>query len=416
MINLNQCRRERNWVLGLLALAILYHLYFTIKAWHLPVLLLGDAVFYNHAATLLIALHRYTYWSWGPAAQVTPGYPIFLMFAYRLAMLFTTNHATEMHVAQTLQHLIAAFTVVILYYVMRFRLPVWASLVGAILWMIYPPVIYGTDQLLTETLYVFFLVLFTWSFLYALREQTIRSYIFAGLLLGLMTLVRPSVLPLVFAPVILLFQRQTLSAIRTHLIHWLSYVVMFALTMLPWWIRNLVAMHQWILTDLDSANPLLYGSDPNFQNDPNLSKGLTQPEQKTLAIHRIHEGFHTHPWSYLKWYTIDKIQLLFGTPWYDPVLANNAGPLTRFMYAFAHIHIGWAILGAIGLLICAWIPYFRWISALVLLLVVVQLPFIPINRYVFPLMPFFFLGVMVVVYQVARYWSNRKTGIEERVL
>ncbi|WP_245630001.1 glycosyltransferase family 39 protein [Alicyclobacillus acidiphilus] len=407
MITENRRYSEQKWVWGLLIVALLYNIYFAIRAWQSPVLLIGDAVYYDHSATLLIALHRYTYWSWGPAAQVTPSYPVFLMFAYRIAMFFTSNRQTEMHVAVFIQHIVAAITVVVLYYIMRFRLPVWASLVGCVLWMIYPPVIYGADQLLTETLYVFFLMLFTWSFLRALRLKTVRSFILAGLLLGLMTLVRPSVLPLVFAPLLLLFQRQTREAVRRHIVNWLSYLAVFVVVMLPWWIRNLVAMHQLILTDLDSANPLLFGSDPNFAHDTNLSKGLSQAQQKALALQRIHEGFHNHPWMYLKWYTIDKIGWLFGSPWYDPVLSKNAGLLTRVMFAFAHVHIAWVILGAIGLLISAWLPYFRWISALVAVLVIVQLPFIPINRYVFPLMPFFFLGIMVLVVEGYRYVQDR---------
>lgn len=402
MINLRQHRREWATSLGLLGLALLFHLYFILRDWQRPVALFGDAVHYDHAAVLLLLKHVYTYWSWGPAAQVTPGYPIFLEISYWITLLKSHNHQVQMHVAQTLQHVIAAVTVLILYRLMRTALPRWVSLIGAILWLIYPPDVYAADQLLTETLYVFFLVLFVWVFIEAVRYQTFWHFVLAGLVLGLLTLVRPSVMPLFVAPLILLLQRQSRAAIRRHLRNWSGYAGMFILTMLPWWIRNVVVIHSFILTDQDAGNPLLFGSDPNFQHDTGLANGLNPAQQKAAAIHRIITGFHTHPFSYLKWYTVDKIGLLFGTPWYSTTLSGGTGLLTRLSFYYVHTHLVWVFLGLIGLIIGAWRRRLWWVSALTLFLIVVQLPFIPINRYVFPVMPFFFVGVATFLEFIVR--------------
>ncbi|GLV13863.1 hypothetical protein Heshes_15470 [Alicyclobacillus hesperidum] len=395
------------WSLILLALAVLFHMYFIVSAWKQPVILFGDAYYYDHSATVLNALHLYSYWSWGPAAQVTPGYPLFLSLIYRFASLFSQSHQVAMHTAQTVQHLLSVVTVMLVYRLMRFCLPRWASFIGALLWLVYPPVIYANNQLLTENLYIPCLLAFTFAFLTAIRDKTLWHFGVAGFWLAVTTLVRPSVMPLAVAPLLLLFDR----AVRTQWRHWLSefasYVGVFVLFMLPWWIRNAVVMHQLILTDLDSANPLLYGSDPNFEKDVSLSSGLSLEQQKALAIHRIEAGFHTHPLMYLKWYTLDKIGLLFDTPWYNSTLAKHAGLLTRATFAYAHLHILWVVVGAIGLLMSAWFPYLRWIAALALFLIVVQLPFIPINRYAYPTMPFFFLGVGVVLYGLQQLWLRR---------
>ncbi|WAH38830.1 glycosyltransferase family 39 protein [Alicyclobacillus dauci] len=409
-------RDRRDFVasITLVIIATLYHLYFARDFWRYPIHLGGDAVHYDHSAVVLLLKHVYTYWSWGPAAQVTPGYPLFLEFAYWITLITSHNHQVQMHVATTIQHLLAAATVFGLYRIMRYFLPIWASFVGAVLWLIYPPATWAADQLLTETLYVFFLVWFTWSFLFALQNRSFWRFVLAGVMLALTTLVRPSIMPLVVAPLVLLLERQdwpNREALRTKLTNWLGYLAAFIVCMLPWWVRNVRVMHHFTLTDDDMGNPLLFGSDPNFQHDTNLASGLTPGQQEQLAIHRIIEGFTQHPLVYLKWYTIDKLGLLFGTPWYMSTPGYDPTILTRITFGYAQIHLVWVILGAVGLILGFWRPRMRWVSAMAVFLVVVQLPFIPINRYVFPNMPFMFIGVMILVDLAVKLIRNRRATV-----
>ncbi|SIS65013.1 glycosyltransferase family 39 protein [Alicyclobacillus vulcanalis] len=405
--------QERTWLGWLTAIALIYHAYFVVKAWRQPVLLYGDAYYYDHSARVLNALHLYAYWSWGPAAQVTPGYPVFLALVYRLAAVFTPSHETAMHLAQACQHLLAVASTVLVYLIARFRLPRYASFVAAFLWTVYPPVIYANDQLLTENLYIPFLLAFVWSFLVLVRDRSTGSFVVSGLLLGVTTLIRPSVAPLLAAPALFFLQRETRRAWKTTAARYAAYVATFCLAMLPWWIRNLVAFHQWITTDLDAANPLLFGSDPTFYKDTSISNGLSYAQQKALAIHRIEEGFRTHPLGYLKWYTLDKLGWLFGTPWYNSTLPPHAGLLTRMTFAYAHLHLVWVLVGALGLAFGFGMRYIRWLSWLTVFLIAVQLPFIPINRYAYPTMPFLMIGVGTVVY-LATAWVRTRRGTPRR--
>jgi len=73
--------------------------------------------------------------------------------------------------------------------------------------------------------------------------------------------------------------------------------------------------------------------------------------------------------------------------------------------------LAWVILGAIGLLLGAWRPMLRWISALALFLIVAQLPFIPINRYMFPTMPLMFIGVAALTYLVVVRIKERRQPV-----
>jgi 4-amino-4-deoxy-L-arabinose transferase-like glycosyltransferase len=409
----NTQRDQLEWrvSIGLLLFAVLFHLYFSVSFWRTNIQLYGDAVHYDHAAVWLLLKHIYSYWSWGPSAMITPGYPLFLDFAYWLTHFKSHNHQVEMHVAVTFQHLLAAGTVFLIYRIARFFLPRWASLIAALLWLFYPPSNWAADQLLTETVYVFFLILFVWTFLFALERKQIWRFALAGVALALATLVRPTVFPLVVAPLLFLLQRQNWPAVRTHLIHWLTYLGAFVVCMLPWWIRNGVVLHRLILTDDDMANPLLFGSDPNFAHDTSLDSGLDRQQQEHLAVHRIIEGFSHHPFQYAKWYTVDKLRLLFGSPWYLDKLSKHATFPQKLTFVFAHFHLAWVILGAIGLLLGAWRPMLRWISALALFLIVAQLPFIPINRYMFPTMPLMFIGVAALTYLVVVRIKERRQPV-----
>jgi 4-amino-4-deoxy-L-arabinose transferase-like glycosyltransferase len=396
----NAARAKSTLGLGLLLFSLLYYLVFNRHVGH--VILFGDSIHYDHSASLLLSMHVYSYWSWGPAAQVTPGYPFFLAFCYAVGHLFSPSQQFGFHTAIFIQSLLAAFNVLLVYQLARQFLRKWWSLLPALLWLIYPPTASASRLLLTETLYVFVLLLFTIQFIRMLRVPSLRNYILSGFLLALTVLVRPTVFPLILAPVCLLFQKDIRATWKAYVRPYLAYLVTFAVCMLPWWIRNYYDFHRLILTSDDAGNPLLFGSDPNFQTDVTLANGLTPGQQESLAKQRIIEGFSHHPFSTLRWYTLDKLHLLFGTEWYEGSMGY--GLLHRLMSGISHLQWVWVILGFVGLLLGLRHSLFRWITVLVVFLILLQLPFIPINRYVFPIMPFFMLGTAFLCEQfVKRY-------------
>lgn len=356
----------------------------------------GDMVHYNHAALLLVERHVLTYWSDAPSAQVTPGYPLFLALCYWLAhTLPSATLETDLHVATFAQAALSAITVWLVYRISRCLMPVWASYLVAVLWLIYPPAEGSVKLILTETLYLCALLFFTWCFLRALERPTWLRWSVAGLTLAITVLVRPVPFPFVCAPLFLLLAKTRRGErLRTSLIGYGAYVLTFGIAMLPWWIRNVLTFHRLILTSDDDANPLLYGAVPNFGSQPNLSKGLSPAQQYSLAIHLIRYGFAHEPLRYLKWYTIDKLNLLFSTPWYISTTTHD--PVAEL----AHLQLVWVILGGVGTIAMIKHPQGRWLTGFALSLTVLQLPFIPINRYVFPVMPFLFIGIGYLLAQI----------------
>lgn len=361
------------------------------------VYLYGDMVHYDHAAMMMWTHHVFSYWGTTPDAFVTPGYPLFLMICYRVANIFTHSHQGQLIFTVYIQAVLSGLTVGLVYYVARNVMNAWWALLAALIWMYYPPSIWSMTLLLTETLYVFLLLGYVWMFYYSMKKNKAIWWFLSGLLLALTALVRPTVFPLAIAPVIwAIWKRESLrKGIRTILI----YIIGFVVPLLPWWIRNMVVMHRLLLTDNDTGNPLLYGTDPNFQHDPGLAQGVK--DQKALAIHRIVEGFTTHPWATLKWYTLDKLHYLFSHAWFYP---SKVTRLESFLLGF---HFIWVCLGTLGILLGFMYLRFRFLSILAVFFVLIQLVFIPINRYAFPLMPLFVIAACFLGQQVLSLVQQR---------
>jgi len=405
-------RQSRYLGLAIVAFALLVRVGYALKLHNIA--LYGDMVHYDHSALTLIAKHTFSYWGNEATAQVTPGYPLFLAICYEVARLATHSHQGALRIAALVQAVLSALSVGLLYQIARNVLKPSFAAIAALLLALYPPAEWAVGLMLTETLFVFLFLLYVDLFFRARRTNRISVWLLCGLSLGLATLVRPSVFPLLLAPLLLFTARirtasdpaRVIALAPRRLWMFLTYVLGFVIPMIPWWIRNAVTLHRLLLTSDDMGNPLLYGSDPNFAHDLSLSAGLTADQQKTLAIHRIEFGFSHHPFANLEWYTVGKLKDLFGTPWYLGH-TGTAGTLAMLFSFWLHFHLVWVLLGAVGLIWGAFHRDMRWITALAAYCTLVQLPFIPINRYAFPVMPFLFIGV---AFLLARGRSERISG------
>lgn len=388
--------------------------------------LYGDMVHYDHSAVMLITHHVYTYWASAPNAQVTPGYPIFLMLAYKLGWLTAHSHFRELHAALAIQAVLSGVTVWFVYRIARLAIPWGWAFFAAFLWATYPPSVWASQLILTETLYVFLLYLYVWSFLSAVRKPSTGTWLLSGLLLGLTGLVRPTVFPLLVAPVVLALWRAWVQKTKTspvpatsnfvrrfwQALNWrgfASYVLGFVVLLMPWWIRNYHVFHHLILTDTDAGNPLLFGTDPSFIYH---APAGTAPNETTLALQKIHAELTHQPLAALKWYTVSKLAKLFTTPWYGAI--SKATP--HWLLLWLHLHIVWVLLGAVGLIVGFARPRFRLLSILALFLILVQLPFIPISRYVFPILPLFMMGVAMALHEATARVSSVISRPKRRLL
>jgi hypothetical protein len=394
--------REAVGPLWIVAVGCAVHAWMYLRSRYVP--LTGDMVHYNHAADLLLQRHVLTYWSTAPAAQVMPGYPLFVALCKWLAGHVYPRWGEfglpGLHMTILVQAALAIVTSLLLYRVaMRLCPPRWAML-AALLWTLYLPQVKAASFVLTETLFNFLFWSFVLSFCRAMERSTLPRWFVAGLLLGLGVLVRPTPLPYLAAIALCLGWRwRTGQATLTETVRRFGgALVGFLLCLAPWWIRNWRTFHRLILTSDDAGNPLLNGVIPDWADWP-VPPGLTAQEQVKLALNDMARGFSQHPLAYLKWLTVDKLWRMFGAPWY---------PDTEPYQWWANLHLLWVGLGAAGLVWATLAArHVRWLLWFPLVLAGLQLPFIPLPRYVFPVMPVAFLGTAVFGYRLTEWMSRR---------
>lgn len=367
------------------------------------VALTGDMVHYNHEADLLLQKQVLAYWYTAPSAQVTPGYPMFLALCKWIAPFTPFGGGEHLRFIILIQGMLFVGTCLFVFEITRhFASLRWASL-AAFLFALYLPAIHSTERILTESLYVFFLCMFVWLVIQALVKPSTLRWAGVGLTLGACTLVRPTPFPLVLC--LLLYFGVQVRKHRFRLLEALQYyaacVIGFLLFLVPWWVRNWLAFHKVILTSDDVGNPLLYGSMAPWQQLPSVT-GLTADDQKQMAIHNIVQEFTHHPLGYAKWCTVDKLAALFGKPWY---------PEHSAISWWLNLHILWVILGLLGLVFSWRLRNVRWLGLIVLFLILAQLPFIPLPRYAYPVMPLLFVGVGLLGETVEHWCKFAKSRV-----
>lgn len=128
------------------------------------------------------------------------------------------------------------------------------GLIAATLFGLHPDLIEISAMLMTETTYLFLIVLVIWLFikLYQKSEQ-IRYSVFLSFATGLAILSRPPVI--LFIPIILVFY-----VLNNKYKQGAVFLALLILTLLPWIIRNYLIYHQFILTTLIGEYNLWVGN------------------------------------------------------------------------------------------------------------------------------------------------------------
>lgn len=246
-----------------LALGSVLALAFAVRLLHFglvpPAPVGSDASGYDAAARRLIASGTYAFpmgralWSddvfredaWGafehmpPNAFSMPGYPWFLAGIYRLS----GTGPERFQAARVVQALIASLTLALLFLVGDTVLGRRAAWAGLALNALYPPSVWATQYLLTETLFTLLLVAQVALMVWAARSRRLLAYGGLGVATAAAVYVRPVA---VLVPVLLLaletYRTVRGSAAGRALPGQAARFAVLGLTitvlMAPWWIRN----------------------------------------------------------------------------------------------------------------------------------------------------------------------------------
>lgn len=341
-----------------------------------------DAVNYDAMARQLLDTGVYAYHDTKPNAFVTPGYPLLLAGVY--AVVGYDSHDPLPYV-RYLQALLGVVSVWLVYRIAAKLAGEPAGLLAAAAAAVYPPFIWMNGAILTESFAVFALLAYVWVQLIAIERPSRAAAAAAGVLLGVTVLIRPEFLPLIAV----VYGFVLLRGGRAHrreawrLAAWSCAGLV--LVMLPWWIRNAVTLHEWVLT-ATQANPLSAGTYPYKHYDDGLidRTGLTD---RQIALERLRVGFSTQPWLFLKWYTVGKLRYIYEymyagggfTPAYPVLPLRDPNKL--------HLAVVWSSVAGMALLLGRW----RQLTTVPVLIVVVmsliRLAFVPEYRYNITVMP-----------------------------
>lgn len=346
-----------------------------------PLKLSHDEIGYHQMTEQFLAKGFLGYYADKPTAFVTPGYPLFLAAIYSVVKAIRGAAADPLPVVRTVQALLSVGTVYLVFAVGRSTGRRSIGFIAAALVAAYPPMLMANNRILTEVLYTFLLLWYVYSAQLMLRRHVLWYHILNGSLLALTVLVKPTVAPLLVVPYLIDFwRRRDPEVIKGLLVAGLA----MSLVMLPWWVRNYVVMDKVVIFATQSGNPFLRGTDPYDPYDkigPSIILGVPEEEMTKVGFERIKKGLQAEPWLWIKWYTAGKFEFLWVKPWglYDRG--------TKTFHLIAFVVFGW-----LGVLYGLTRRELRWPALVPVIITILQLMFIPISRYMFPLIPF--MGVM----------------------
>ena len=333
-----------------------------------------------------------------PTEEVGPGFPLLLYLCY----LPVKNGPKAQHILGVVQVTLGSLALLLTYLIGRNFFSPWAGLIAMSILTFYQPLVFIQNYTLTESLYIFLVaismyLLSIWDPGSSMRRQTWCISAGIGLCIALQALVRPPSLFFVTIPLGTALYKMHLGAARHRILQAYGLLlVVFCLTLTPWVIRNYLTFNKLIIVSSGSVDPLLFGAFPQREGYLNALKELHQQIQQLpqgsdvlafseqFAINQVKQQFQKDFGATLKWYTVQKFQLLWTRP-YTPT------PGLKFAEEETIIYHRWMCsLGALGILLqLLFVRSYSWYilcSHLVVISLIYQMYAVD-SRYALPFMP-----------------------------
>ncbi|MDD3766136.1 MAG: glycosyltransferase family 39 protein [Eubacteriales bacterium] len=330
-----------------------------------------DEYNYIQMAKNIVEKGVYGYMSDAPNAYVTPAFPLFLAAFFYIwgaggqALLY----------AKLTQAVLSTISILLVFLIGRRLCASSVGLIAAFFTAFYPPLILYSRHLLTETLYIFFFLLYFLIQITAFGKKRMWRHFLAGFFMAAAILTRPMVFILAPLPYIYrYFSKRTLLGKTAK--QFGVFLLGAAILMLPWLARNIITLGKFIILCTQS-NPFYYGIIEDYTSLP------PSDNETADGIRLILHLLKTQPVKTIKWYTIGKINAIFETQ--DYWLQNNY----KYLSSARLLHHFIIVCGSLGVLMSVYIKELRLVSLFIVISVLVQLLFIPVPRYAIPLIPLF---------------------------
>ncbi len=378
--------------LAILVTAILPRLMLVFFMKHPP--LVTDAYNYDVMTKQFLDKGFWGYNDTVPNALITPGYPLFLSIIYAMSGYGQGSPLTAVRVVQAL---IGALTCLIVYLIARKLINRKCGIIAGFIYALYPPFIWSPTLILTETLYNFLFLLYIYLQILVLSSRSKAVSFSCGLTFAAAVMVRPLVFPLFFLPFLAHFiLKRDWSIIKMFGFSLLGVLVI----MVPWWIRNIITMDKFILLATQTGFPFIAGMFPYHRNVDVSHYQAKNQMAEGLKI--LMEGLRTDPVLYIKWFTIGKLQSIFGYMWLE---INQF----YFLLYLKPLHYLIVVFGWIGTFYSIFKKEIIVIPVFVVLLTCMQLMFTAWPRYAYPIIP---LLIISMLYFLNSMFKNIRSKIK----
>lgn len=368
--------------------------------------LVWDQLEYSKLAIQLLEKGFYAYRDTQPNTLVTPGWPIFLTAMFGL-FGYEPLEPTLMLI-RYIQCFIALGAIWFIYKLGARLFHPSTGVAAAFLAAIYPSYVWSASLLLTEVLFLTCFTAMLYMQVRILQENRPADHIWAGILLGLTVLIRPNTLPLAVVPYLFLWVQHR----KLFLPYILRGVAAFSLIMMPWWIRNAVTFHEFIpVAKGEAGNPFLGGTDPYFMGTIDWTN-VEENGQFQEGLKRIKQGLQEDPWLWIRWFTVGKFKVFFQTLWVGMYPASV--PAWYYLIlSKLHFLIVYTGLAALPLLSLRSRSFAFLAVSLGIFWGVHQL-FIPVDRYLYGMLPFLMLGFAEAITGTLRYALGKGQWVYQR--
>lgn len=368
-----------------------------------------------------------------PDAVRSPGYPLVL------SLLIDGPPGSKLiKKIQLFQMLVSTLTLILAFFFFRFYLPPLFGGVAALLMAFSPHLIIFNSYILSETLFCFTLVLIGFLICRYVRQPSVWFSILLGSIMGIATLVRPSLqfFPLVMA-IILLIHYGRKAGLKLAF----SILLGFILTVSPWYIRNVVTLGK--ISDKSlMINFLHHGMYPDFKfkqkPDSYRRPYKFDPRSEEIStnvnsvLEEIKNRFRTDPLKHLKWFILKKpavfwswdtvqghgdvfVYYVSNTPFFEKKTFQWTHQLMRI------IHGPLVIMSLLGSLLVWIVPQsarinqniifiVRFVGALLLYYTILHMIGVPFPRYSVPLRPFQYGMALFCLYTFYKVIKTRKVA------
>ncbi|WP_232729861.1 ArnT family glycosyltransferase [Paenibacillus phocaensis] len=351
-----------------------------------------------------------------PSAFIMPGLPL-LLSGFMAVFGQEQGGIVAFRLFQCLEQVLCIY---LIFWIGRRVFNTRTALIACTVSALYPPDYFSSGVILSETTFRTLLLLLVCCTILARERSGTGLYIWIGVLTAAAAYFKPhaSLYP---AVLLIIWLRMKLPW-RTMLKYTLLMAVTYVLLLTPWWIRNWVTFHEFILFTNSGGSPFLLGTRIRWQLPPaGFFEAYPQYDPKTIfegadaaAIRKgldiIHYGFTHEPMKYLYWYTLGRWVELYFHPFYS----RPFWPISRPAMDVAQVVLMYVNMAGILWAVATHRLRLDRLLPLVLALAyftLIYIPFVAFNRYGYPNMTLlilfgsFLLGDLATRFQ--RYLHHR---------